>query len=334
MEKILTVSIAAYNVENYIEKTLESLIIKEADSLEVLIVVDGSTDKTMKIAEEYQKKYPNLFKAIYKENGGYGSTINTGIKNATGKYFKQLDGDDWFDTENLNDLCLKLREVDADIIYTPYIEYYEKNGNQIVKNNKIEEKYDEKNFENAIAYASNSLVMHSLMYRTKLLKENHIQLEEHCFYTDTEYAIYPLLFAKTIKIYSIPIYVYRIGREGQSMSRNSRIKHYKDHVKVDYNLLQIIKQFDNLSPNLKGYLRRYLSKTFSGCMGNFLMLLKPNNENFKYIMQYDEKIKNTDDEIYQQMAGNSKIVKILRKKNKVLYKICYYLKKIKFLSQG
>lgn len=78
------------------------------DCLEVLIIVDGGNDKTLEIAKEYESKYPNTFKAVYKENGGYGSTINKGIELATGKYFKQLDGDDWFDTNNLEKYVMNL----------------------------------------------------------------------------------------------------------------------------------------------------------------------------------------------------------------------------------
>ena len=104
MGKLLTISIAAYNVEKFIKKTLDSLIV-DSDELEVLIVNDGSKDETLKIAKEYEIKYPNIFRAIDKENGGYGSTINTGIIEATGKFFKQLDGDDWFETESIAGDC-------------------------------------------------------------------------------------------------------------------------------------------------------------------------------------------------------------------------------------
>lgn len=105
INKILTISIAAYNVEKYIGKTLDSLINDDVmDKIEVLIENDGSTDNTAGIANEYVKNYPNTFKLINKQNGGYGSTINRSIKEAQGKYFKQLDGDDFLDTENLRKL--------------------------------------------------------------------------------------------------------------------------------------------------------------------------------------------------------------------------------------
>lgn len=104
-EKILTISIAAYNVEKYLPKTLESLVIPEImDQLEVLIINDGSQDKTGQIAEEYVVKYPATFYLVNKENGGWGSTVNTSAQLATGKYYKLLDGDDFFNAEALKNL--------------------------------------------------------------------------------------------------------------------------------------------------------------------------------------------------------------------------------------
>lgn len=120
MEKILTISIAAYNVADYIRGTLDSLICQDCmDDLEILVVDDGGRDETLQIVKEYEEKYPHSIFGIHKENGGYGSVINTSIRRATGKYFKQLDGDDWFETENLCDFVNLLRSIDADYVVTP-----------------------------------------------------------------------------------------------------------------------------------------------------------------------------------------------------------------------
>ena len=100
MSKILTISVAAYNVENYISNTLESLLVDDIDDIEILVEDDGGIDNTANIVKEYEEKYPNVVKLIHKENGGYGSTINKSLEIATGKYFKQLDGDDWYDSNN------------------------------------------------------------------------------------------------------------------------------------------------------------------------------------------------------------------------------------------
>ena len=94
MDKILTISIAAYNVEKFLRSTLNSLCEQTViEDLEIFVVDDGSTDETLCIAQEYEKKFPDSFFAVHKENGGYGSTVNYSIAHATGKYFKLLDGD-------------------------------------------------------------------------------------------------------------------------------------------------------------------------------------------------------------------------------------------------
>ena len=110
MSKILTVSVAAYNVEAFLKKTLDSCIIPEImDDLEVIIEDDGSTDGTAALAQSYVDQYPSCFRLIQKPNGGYGSTVNRSIVEATGKYFKLLDGDDWFDQEGLIELIGQLK---------------------------------------------------------------------------------------------------------------------------------------------------------------------------------------------------------------------------------
>ena len=116
-KKTLTVSIAAYNVEKFLENTLKSLEISELlNELEVFVIDDGGKDGSLEIARHFQEKYPDTIHAIHKENGGYGSTVAYSIAHATGKYFKLLDGDDWFDKEGLLQIIKRLRTCEADII--------------------------------------------------------------------------------------------------------------------------------------------------------------------------------------------------------------------------
>ena len=127
--KVLTISIAAYNVEKFINQTLDSLIDERImDDLEIIVVNDGSSDNTLAIAKEYERKYPDSFIIIDKENGGYGSTINSSLKIASGKYYKLLDGDDWYDTDNVVSLINALKTCNADLVVTPYIEFVDDNG--------------------------------------------------------------------------------------------------------------------------------------------------------------------------------------------------------------
>ena len=120
-DKILTITIPSYNVEAYLEDCLESFVNSEVmDDIEVLIVNDGSSDRTEEIARRYESKYPNTYRLINKENGGHGSTINTGAAEAKGKYFKVVDGDDWVDTRSFIHLVKVLKKIDADIVASNY----------------------------------------------------------------------------------------------------------------------------------------------------------------------------------------------------------------------
>lgn len=117
MNKILTIIIPTYNMEKYLRRCLDSLIIDEEGmkQLEVLVINDGSKDSSSQIAHEYQDKYPDTYRVIDKENGNYGSCINRGLKEATGKYVKVLDADDWYNTKGLAKHILKLTSLSDDI---------------------------------------------------------------------------------------------------------------------------------------------------------------------------------------------------------------------------
>lgn len=328
-KKILTISIAAYNVEKYLEKTLKSLVIENMDKLEVLIVNDGSKDDTVKIAKKYCKKYPNSFKLIDKKNGGYGSTINAGIKEATGKYFKQLDGDDWYESINLNTYLIDLEKINSDIIYTPFNQYFESNGNK--------ERYEE-DLKNKIGkYQLDEIIedfpvlkMHSLTFKTDILKNNNIKITENCFYTDTQYVLFPLLYSRTITIFDYPIYVYRLGLAEQSVSINGKLKHYKDHAIADKDIIDYFNKNKNtkIPENIKKYIDNYMANIFSACIGNYMLLAKPSKEQYEYIINYDEYIKINNKEVYDLMAKYSKAVKIIRKRKYLYYSMLHYIKKI------
>ena len=129
MEKILTVTIPSYNVEKYLKQTLDSFLAEEIlEEIEVLIVDDGSKDGTAAIGKEYERKYPGTFRVISKENGGHGSTINRGIQEAKGRYFKVVDGDDWVNTADFIKLVKALKTCTAEYVVTNYYEVNDKTG--------------------------------------------------------------------------------------------------------------------------------------------------------------------------------------------------------------
>lgn len=228
--KLLTVSIAAYNVEAYLEKCLNSLLIPDLQRLEVLIQNDGSKDATARIAAEFEKKYPGVFRLVNKENGGYGSTINNSLSMAEGKYFKQLDGDDWYDTENFAAFVDLLGTVDADCVYSPYTEVIEPDMRQ--RPRQIMDLTPGLRDPAQLMGERSFKQMHALAYRTEFLRAQGISIQEKCFYTDQEYVIYPLVRAQSVYVWDRPVYCYRLGRDGQSVSLAGLRKHHEDHLRV------------------------------------------------------------------------------------------------------
>lgn len=210
MNKILSISVAAYNVEKYLDKLFEMLSISDElnNDIEIIIVNDGSKDNTLKIAKEYKNRYPNSVVIVDKENGGYGSTINASIKIATGKYYKILDGDDWFDKDNLEDFIHFLKASNEDLIISPYTCYYEEINRTEIIDGHNEGELDKK-----------SIAMHEITIKTNLYKNKGAMITENCFYTDTEYALSAMLISNSFIKYPNPVYCYRLGREGQSVSR-------------------------------------------------------------------------------------------------------------------
>ena len=172
--------------------------------------------------------------------------------------------------------------------------------------------------------------MYTVTYKTKILKENNIKLLEHCFYTDTEYALYPIIYCKTIYVTHIPLYTYRIGREGQSVGLDSRIKHYEDHIKVSKRLLEYFNNNqNNLTLNMKKYIQIYISIILATSIGNFLIILPCNEDNIQKIKDFEKQIYDSNKELYYEMETNSKVVMLLRKSNYKLYNILSIYKRNK-----
>ena len=330
MEKIITFSIAAYNVEKYLKKLLDSIIEETLlNKIEILIINDGSNDKTIEIAKDYKKKYLDTIKVIDKENGGHGSTINVGIKYANGKYFRAIDGDDWVNTNDLKKLIKSLEIIEVDMVLTNFLKCYE------------DGKIEKEEFENIIPekiYSFEEIVKqvkwmcyHSVIYRTKLLKEYDIRLDEKSFYVDAEYMIYPIPYVKTVVFFNYNIYCYRLGRAGQSVSIESRIKHIEDSRKVSYSLLNMYENLCNIQESHRQYIERGIA---SHCIWHFrtIMSCNPSKERLKELICFEEKIKCVSKKIYENMeifGKTSYLIKIMRISH---YKLYYIISFIKYLK--
>lgn len=313
MDKILTVSVAAYNDQKYIKRLLDSIIRMDTnllENIEILVNDDGGTDNTRKIVEEYENKFPNIIKFIHKANGGYGSVVNNNLEIACGKYFKQLDGDDCFDTDGLCKLIKVLKNNDVSMVYTPYelINVITNKTRKIdVFGIETEGKYDIKDVE-----LNTPLYMHSVCYKTELLRRNGYKQLERCLYTDVQYAIEPVAFTKTVYIMHDIVYLYFIGMDEQSISKMNLKKHYIDSINVSFELIKFYND-KNIVNGTNKYVRRCISDVCCGTIFNHILLLDVNKKNLEILYKFDNEIKKRNREIFCDMSNYSKKVKMLRK---------------------
>lgn len=242
MKKLLSIVIPMYNMEKYIRRCLDSFLIEEElmEKMQVIIVNDGSKDSSLSIANEYQEKHPNTFDVVNKENGNYGSCVNAGIDKAMGEYFRILDADDWFSPKGLRVLLGNLEaKRDIDFVITNFVDIY-KNNKTIVRkpHTKVRDDivYDFDTFD--FSKDREILTMHSILYRTSLLKRINLRLQSGISYTDTEYCYFPLVVAKRFIFMDIPLYQYRHGREGQTMQKKQIVKGATSFMKIAKRLLE------------------------------------------------------------------------------------------------
>lgn len=314
-EKLLTISVAAYNVEKYLENTLRHLEIPEwLEKLEVYIIDDGGKDGSLSIAQKYKEKYPNTFHAIHKDNGGYGSTVAYSIEHATGKFFKLLDGDDWFDEKGLVKILELLENCSEDVVITDYFVGPDDNSLSIVSCHHNDGDIEHvKDYRTSIPHG-----MWALFYRTKILKESGIEFPLNTLYTDQLYATIPFAYAEDIRFYQIPVYCYRYGRDEQSTSRKSRIKHIEEMLKVCSALYEF---YDQHKEDNNQYLLCRVARYYLGAIRTML-LLPPSTENKRMIVEYENTHQKDYREIYYAAERGTSIaiyIKMLRKTHYRLY---------------
>ena len=257
----LSVVVPSYNSADFMHRCIDSLLVG-GDDVEILIVNDGSRDATGDVADAYADRYPGRVRAIHKANGGHGSTINVGLEVATGRYFKVVDSDDWVDADALAELLTTLKRLDAedagvDMVLSNFV--YEKEGR---------EKKRAVRYRRALPQArvfgwdevgklrkTQYFLMHSIVYRTQLLRDVELTLPEHTFYVDNIFAYMPLPFVERIYYLDVDLYRYFIGREGQSVSEQVMIGRLDQQLRV--NRMMTEHAMTEISPNHPAY--RYMT---------------------------------------------------------------------------
>lgn len=225
MDKILTIIIPTYNMEDFLPYCLNSLLIKEgADGLEVLIINDGSKDSSSEIAHEYERRYPDTFRVIDKENGNYGSCVNRGLKEARGKYVKVLDADDSFETDNFQRFLLFLGKSDADLVLSDF---------NVVDTNRTVRKTIRYDLGSKTEFCLEDICttrpfkymqMHAVTYKLDILRTLDYHQTEGISYTDQQWIFLPMIAVKNVSRFALPVYDYLVGRAGQSIRLSDKLK--------------------------------------------------------------------------------------------------------------
>ena len=267
--KLLSVTIPCYNSEAYMRHCIESLL-PGGEDVEILIVDDGSTkDHTLEIAQEYQEKYPTIVRAIHQENKGHGGAVNTGIDHATGLYFKVVDSDDWVDAEAYAKILEVLNKIvrgpeTVDVVFSNYV--YEKDNS---RRKKYVMRYPRFMPEDRIfgwnemkrIDAAHYVLMHSVIFRTELLRETNLRLPEHTFYVDNIFAFKP--FVKVEKMYycNVNLYRYFIGRADQSVNQEVMMRRFPQQLAVNEIMIDYLGEIKGMT--LHKHQRQFLYHAMS-----------------------------------------------------------------------
>lgn len=298
--KYISFAIPSYNSQDYMANAIESILPGGKD-VEIIIVNDGSKDRTSEIAHEYAEKYPDIVQVVDKENGGHGDAVNSGLNRATGKYFKVVDSDDWVDKESLLKILellkkLEEEEQEIDMLISNYV--YEKVGvehkkcihyRNVLPQNEIFRWEDIGRF-----HLDQYILMHSVIYRTELLKLIQLKLPKHTFYVDNIYVYYPLPHVRKIYYLDVDFYRYFIGREDQSVNEKTMISRIDQQLFVTKTMIDMYKMEKITSKKLRAYMTNYLAIMMT--VSSILAIRSKNAENlekkkelWKYLKKKDMK---------------------------------------------
>ncbi len=259
----LSVIVPCYNSAGYMSTALDSVLAAGYPDVEVIIVNDGSADTTQEIADAYAHRYPDTVQAINQVNKGHGGAVNTGIMNARGMYIKVLDSDDWFEPNAFRKVVNALRmfaasESPVDAIVSNYV--YEKQGSRskrVIRYTNVFPEDQVVGWDDIGRFRLGQyLMMHSLIYRTEILKNIGFQLPEHTFYVDNLFVSVPLVHVRTLYYVNADLYRYFIGREDQSINESVMIRRIDQQLKV--NFLVIENFLANCVPVSRTKVSRYL----------------------------------------------------------------------------
>lgn len=306
--KLLSFTVPCYNSAKYMRKCIDSLL-KGGEDVEIIIVNDGSTDETAAIADEYAENYPSVVKAIHKENGGHGSAVNAGVERASGLYFKVVDSDDWVKEEAYMQILETLRNLAGgekvlDMLVSNFV--YEKIGENRHKvmrykhalpQNEMFTWQDVRHFRKG-----QYILMHSVIFRTKLLRECGLKLPEHTFYVDNLYVFEPLPYVKNMYYLDVNFYRYYIGRADQSVNEDIMIGRIDQQIRVNKLMIDYMTERKNQiagNKKLYHYMVSYLDIITT--VSSILLIRSETEENLEKKKELWEYLKKKDWFLYRKL---------------------------------
>ena len=287
MGKLLSFAIPCYNSAEYMEHCINT-VLAGGDEVEVIIVDDGSTkDNTYEIAKRYEKEYPDIVKAVHQENGGHGEAVNTGLKHATGRFFKVVDSDDWVDGKSYKRMLATLRSFEEgsepDMVIANYV--YEKVG---AKRKKVihyenvfpvEQMFTWDDINIGDFKVDQYILMHTVVYRTQLLKDCGLELPKHTFYVDNIFVFEPLPYVKNMYYVNTNFYRYFIGREDQSVNEKVMISRVDQQIFVTKSMIDMYDMRKISNKKLRAYMTNYLAIMMT--VSSILLIRSKNAENLE-----------------------------------------------------
>jgi len=302
--KVLSIVVPCYNSEDYMERCINSLLLG-GDEVEIIIVNDGSMDRTDEIACKYQKLFPTVIKYVRQENGGHGDAINTGLSVATGLYMKVVDSDDWLDIHAFRQVLDFLKQLVkknqfVDMLLSNYVYENENKKQKKVMHYRSFLPQNEVFSWSDISFPTGKyLMMHSIIYRTEILKEVSLDLPKHTFYVDNLYVLEPLSSVQTMYYLDVDLYRYFIGREDQSVNESVMTRRIDQQLFINRNLVNLYKENKETEENTLDYIRRHVEIITT--ISSILLIKDGSAESLAKKKELWRFIKETDEQLYRKL---------------------------------
>ena len=312
MDKIITFAVPCYNSAAYMDHCIKTLL-SGGEDIEIILVDDGSTkDDTPAICDRYAEQYPDIVRAIHQPNGGHGEGVNQGLRNARGIYYKVVDSDDWVDVPSLRKALDKLRQFvrdskAVDMLICNYVyEHVEDNTQRVMHYRNVFPRNRVFGWEQIGRFRpSQYLLMHSVIYRTQLLRDCGLELPKHTFYVDNIFVYQPLPYVKRIYYMDIDLYRYFIGRADQSVNEQVMVGRVDQQVRITkimidaHDLRRVLKD----KPKLGRYMRNYLAMMMT--ISSIFLIMDGSPEALGKKTELWEYLRRVDNGLYHKLKYRS-----------------------------